>query len=242
MITYRTLTDEDFSQIYRANHDAFSDYSVLYHTKPDGLRRMHLINGVRFDFSVGAFDGEKMVGFIINALGDWNGRRTVYDSGTGVIPEYRRQGISREMFDFILPILRESKIEQYLLEVFTDNEPAVRLYQNLNFEITRRLLVFKRTDTNFVAEKLNEKVEIKEMRTFDWDLLKSFWTYPPSWQNSTASMKRSLPSETINKTVLGLYLKNKIKKYIFKQKNHFLKMQKQYGDGWIRTLKQKLRS
>ena len=37
MITYRTLTDEDFSRIYRATHDAFSDYSVPYQTQPDGF-------------------------------------------------------------------------------------------------------------------------------------------------------------------------------------------------------------
>jgi len=186
---------------------------VPYQAKPDGLRRSFLINGVRFDFSVGAFDGEKMVGFTMNAIGEWNGRRTVYDSGTGVVPNYRRQGISRNMFDFILPVLRENKIEQYLLEVIADNEPAVKLYQNLGFETARRLSVFKRKEVGLVTEKLNEEMEIKEIETLDWNLLESFYTYSPSWQNSTASIKRSLLDATIFKTFLGLYLTGKFVGY-----------------------------
>lgn len=210
MITYRTLTDADFPQVYRATHDAFSDYAVPYQADEDRLRRMFQINGVRFEFSVGAFDGEKMVGFTINAIGDWNGRRTVYDSGTGVIPEYRRRGISREMFEFILPLLRENKIEQYLLEVIINNEPAVKLYRNLNFQITRRLSVFKRPEAMLIAEKSNEEVEIKELETLDWDLLESFWTYIPSWQNSIDAMKRSLSGSKTNGTFLGLYSNGKL--------------------------------
>ena len=90
MITYRCLTDKDFSQLYHATLDAFSDYVVPYQPTQDRLRRMFVINGVSFDLSVGAFDGETMIGFTVNAVGAFGGKRTVYDSGTGIIPKYRR--------------------------------------------------------------------------------------------------------------------------------------------------------
>lgn len=205
MITLRTLTDKDFPQFYQATLDAFSDYVVPYQPTPDSVRRMLVINGVSFDYSVGAFDGEKMVGFAINALGEWSDKRTVYNSGTGVAPDYRRQGISRKIFDFILPVLRGNKIEQYLLEVIAENEPALRLYQNLGFETSRRLLVFKRKESVFAPENPNGKIQIKEIETPDWNLFESFWTYRPSWQNSTDAIKRILPDKTMNKTILGLY-------------------------------------
>jgi len=216
MITYRTLKVEDFPRLYRATHAAFSDYAVPYQTEEDGLRRMFLINGVRFDFSVGAFNGDEIIGFTVNGIGDWNGMRTAYDSGTGVVPESRRQGISRKMFDFILPILSGNKIRQYLLEVITENKPAVLLYQNLGFETTRRFSVFKRKESVIFPENLNERIEIKEIKEikdFNWNLFESFWTCFPSWQNSTDSIKRSFSDEAIIKTCLGLYLSGELVGY-----------------------------
>lgn len=205
MIIYRTLTDADFPQLYHATLEAFSDYVVPYQPTQESLRRMLLINGVDFKYSVGAFEGEKMVGFIVNAIGDWAGKRTVYNSGTGVIPEYRKQGISRKMFDFILPTLREIKVEQYLLEVISENKLALNLYQNLGFEIQRELSVFKKEDLICVDENLRENIEMKEIETLDWELFESFWTCHPAWQNSIDAVKRSLSDETIVKTFLGAY-------------------------------------
>ena len=206
MITYRRLTDKDFPRLYHATLAAFSDYTVPYQPTQESLQRMFLINGVSFGLSVGAFDGDEMIGFAVNAVGVWRGRRTVYNSGTGIVPSCRRRGISRKMFDFILPILREDNIEQYLLEVISENEPAVRLYQSLSFETSRRLLIYKRQDTVFIGKNENENFTIKEIEMPDWKLFESFWTYRPSWQNSTDSIKRSLADETIIKTFLGLYL------------------------------------
>jgi len=207
MIVYRVLTDEDFFELYHTALAAFSDYVVPYQPTQDALQRMYLINGVELTLSVGAFDGGKMVGFTVNGIGDWNRRPTAYDSGTGVIPEYRGRKISREMFEYILPILRENNVEQYLLEVITENEPAVRLYQSLDFEIMRRFSVYKRKEAAFIAGNPLEIVEIKEIETLDWQLLESFWTYHPSWQNSTDAIKRSFSNEKIIKIFLGLYLR-----------------------------------
>lgn len=205
MIIYRPLTEADFPAFYQATLAAFADYAVPYQPTEDSVRRMLVINGVDYDLSVGAFDGDRMVGFTINAAGEWNGKRTVYDSGTGVVPEYRRRNISRDMFDFIRPRLSENRIEQYLLEVICDNEPAVRLYQSLGFETTRRLLVFKRQEPVFVRERKSENFTVKRIETLDWDLFESFQAYVPSWQNSIDSMKRSLADETIVKTFTGVY-------------------------------------
>jgi ribosomal protein S18 acetylase RimI-like enzyme len=210
MITYRALNEGDFQQLYQTSLEAFEDYYVPYQPSSDAFRRMLLINGVNLEASVGAFDGDKMVGFTINAVGIWNGKRTVYDSGTGTVPAYRRQGISREMFDFILPTLKENKIEQYLLEVITENEPALRLYENLGFETARRLLVFKKKETQSISVDANKNIEIKQLETIDWKSFESFWTYFPSWQNSIDAITRILSEKSLIKTFLGLYLSDKL--------------------------------
>ena len=87
-----------------------------------------------------------MVGYTLNGFGLWNGKQTAYDAGTGVIPGFRNQGIGKNMFEFLLPKLREIGIEQMLLEVIEKNENALKLYQNLGFENSRKLAFFEQSE------------------------------------------------------------------------------------------------
>lgn len=209
MISYRLLKNDDFEEFHQTLIEAFSDYYVEAQPSLESLRRMHIIEGVNLDCSVGAFENGKMVGFTANAFGDWLGNLTAYDAGTGVIPAYRRRGISREMFDFIMPVLRECGAKQYLLEVITENEPALRLYKNLGFQAHRTLSVLTGEKVAISEHKLSD-VEIKAIENPDWNLLESFLSYYPSWQNSIDSIKRCLPDESVNKIISGVYLKGKL--------------------------------
>jgi ribosomal protein S18 acetylase RimI-like enzyme len=213
MISFRSLSEEDFGRLYQTLLEAFSDYIVPMQPEIDALKRLYLIEGVALDYSFGAFDDDKMVGFTVNGIGDWQGKLTAYDAGTGIIPAYRRKGISRRMFEYILPVLRERQIEQYLLEVIVENKPAFELYKNLGFQIEREFAVFKR-DKIFISEdsrpQYQQNIGIKEIENPDWNSLQSFWTYHPSWQNSIDSMKRSTADTAIYKKVLVVFLDNKI--------------------------------
>lgn len=209
MITYRHLNEDDFEPLHHTMLEAFSDYIVEYQPTKEILRRMFLIENVRLDLSVGVFDNEKMVGFTLNGTGEWQGKRTVYDAGTGVITDYRRRGLSRGMFDFLLPVLRDCGFEQYLLEVITGNEPARRLYQNLGFETRRELGVFVQKQVSPFRNSFTG-VEIKELEMLDWQRLESFWSYYPSWQNSIEAMKRSLVNHSIIKSALGLFFEENL--------------------------------
>jgi ribosomal protein S18 acetylase RimI-like enzyme len=212
MIFYRKLNENDFEEYHQALLEAFSDYYVEAQPASDALRRMHRIEGVNLDYSVGAFDDGKLVGFTANAIDDWLGELTAYDAGTGVIPEYRRRGISRGMFDFILPVLRETGAKQYILEVITENEPAIRLYENLGFQTQRTLSVLT-SEKTLISQNAPPDVGIKEIKNPDWSVLESFLSYRPSWQNSIDSIKRCLPDTSIVKTILGLYLDEKLVGY-----------------------------
>ena len=213
MISFRSLSEEDFGRLYQTLLEAFSDYIVPMQPEIDALRRLYLMEGVALDYSFGAFDGDKMVGFTVNGIGDWQGKLTAYDAGTGIIPVYRRKGISRQMFEHILPFLRERQIERYLLEVIVGNKPAFELYKSLGFQIEREFSVYKQDKALISEESKQSKLpntEIKEIGNLDWSFLQSFWTHLPSWQNSIDSMKRSTADAAINKKVLGVFLNNKI--------------------------------
>lgn len=107
------------------------------------FEKMLLRNGFEPELSVGAFVNDRLAGFIFNGFRDWNGVTTVYDTGTGVIKDYRKQGITNHMFSIARNVLQEKGIKQYLLEVIQTNTAAVELYKKQGFEITRELNCFQ---------------------------------------------------------------------------------------------------
>ena len=192
MITYRLLSSADSTALFECFVAAFSDYQVDMKMSREQFELRLARDGVRLDVSVGAFDESKMVGFYMNALGEWQGKPTTYDAGTGVTPAYRRQGIAEELFARLVPRLKEIAVEQYLLEVLTGNERAIRLYRKLGFVETRRFAVFRRSEPVTALSDLS----IRRVETPEWELFKSFWDGYPSWQNSIHAVDR-IPNERV---------------------------------------------
>ncbi|HZD12327.1 MAG TPA: N-acetyltransferase [Candidatus Binatus sp.] len=56
-----------------------------------------------------------------------------------VLPEFRKQGIGRELVEVALKALAANGGEECFLEVRTANEDAVRLYRELSFDIVRTI-------------------------------------------------------------------------------------------------------
>ena len=188
MITYRLLSSADFTSLYECFLEAFSDYQVDMRMSQEQFQQRAIRDGVRLEISAGAFDGNRMVGFYMNASGMWLEKLTAYDVGTGVVPAYRRQGVAKELFAFMVPQLKEASFSQYLLEVLTANEPAVSLYLRLGFSETRRLGVFRRSEPVKLSEAA---VVVRHVEQPDWELFKSFWDGYPSWQNSIEAVERT---------------------------------------------------
>jgi ribosomal protein S18 acetylase RimI-like enzyme len=202
-ITCRYLKHEDFSRVHETFLEAFSDYLITFQLTREQLERHILLTAVDLDLSVGCFEGEKMVGFTLNGFGMWGGKSTIYDAGTGVIPDFRRQGLSRAMFDLLFPMCAERNIKQCLLEVITTNDRAVKLYEQLGFYPTRTLMLLECKGPVRAALRENEKdIEIREITQPYWGVFKTFWDGDTSWQNSVEAIERSLDL----KTILGAFI------------------------------------
>ena len=61
-------------------------------------------NGFMPAVSVGAFVDKTLVAFILNGVREWDNEKTVYDLGTGVIPDFRRTGIMGELLNLVSAI------------------------------------------------------------------------------------------------------------------------------------------
>jgi len=191
-IQYKFLTEDDFPQAHETMVEAFSDYhlDMSYMTSERSWLR-NLKSGVHYDCSVGACDGEKMVGLTFVGLDDWQGEKAAFDAGTGIIPGYRGQGIAKAMFEFILPRLRKRGVTTFLLEVLKPNEAAIRAYTKTGFEPTREFACYNLLKSSFAVGNFADSTF--DIRVIDKPKIQEFKTlvdWQPSWEHSFAGMDR----------------------------------------------------
>lgn len=185
---YRFLGEAQLDTLYGTFIEAFSDYVFPFALTEAQFHNHINLNGVDISRTAGCFEGERLVGFSLNGFGDWNGKSTVYDAGTGVIPQKRRQGISEAMFEMMIPQFHDAGIEQCLLEVITSNTPAISLYNKLDFVTAREVALLQCDGDLQVAERPD--VDLRRMPQPDWLLFSTFWDGQPTWQNSIDALKR----------------------------------------------------
>jgi len=192
MVEYRFLRETDVPQIYSTFTKSFADYQIQASPSQEVVRRLMVRRGVGYDLSVGAFDGDDMVAVMATGYGEWQGSPAAYDIFTGVTPDYRRRGIAGAMIEFVRPTLVERGAECFLLEVLQTNEPAIKVYRRLGMTISREFACFKLERDALVTTRANRDVAIVEFDDPDWSAWHEFWSWQPSWQNSSASVERSL--------------------------------------------------
>jgi ribosomal protein S18 acetylase RimI-like enzyme len=196
----RFLSEDWLPQLYDTFIEAFSDYVFPFALTIEQFRGHIALNAVDIDRTIGCFEGNNLIGFSLNGFGEWQGRSTVYDAGTGVIPSARREGVSRKMFEAMLPVFAESGVEQFLLEVVTTNTAALSLYEKLGFRKTRELALLQ-CDTAISVNGRSGDVELRELSQPDWRTFLKFWSAEPSWQNSREAVDRS----SDRKRIIGAY-------------------------------------
>lgn len=210
------LDETYFLAVYDAFVAAFADYVMPFDLSEQQFRNHIALNAVDLKSSVGMIEDENLVAFTLNGFGLWNGRRTVYDAGTGVLPEFRRRGLGLTMFDVMLPIFKDRGYEQCLLEVVTTNENAVSMYEKLGFGKTRTLSLLELNGEVKFGPDAMIAVELRDIDHPDWELLQTFWDGDPSWQNSASAIERS----RLNKRFIGAFHEDDCLGYIVYSSNN----------------------
>jgi GNAT superfamily N-acetyltransferase len=195
---YKILSNTSVKDIHEAFLDAFSDYEVPIQMPFEKFQEMMKIRDLNPEFSIGCFDAEKLVGFIICGYREINGVKYCYDGGTGVIKFYRRKGIGEKMLVELIRVLKKKHIDRFILEVLENNTPAIKLYEKHGFKKTRKLECFK-ISTKLLVEPKFPEVKI----TNDISLLERlnenrFSLYSPTWQNDFRSVKNALENFSVS--------------------------------------------
>lgn len=179
----RNLSKTDFDALIECFLLSFENYFVKMPIDKEYYRQRWQTAKVDYQLSYGMFDNQKLVGFIIHAIDKRDEKVIAYNTGTGVIPSHRGQKIVSSIYEYAISDLRKNGINKSILEVITENEKAIKSYQNVGFEITKRYKCFTgelKLENQFL-EKNNFEVKKVNYSDINWSELPNQNTY--SWDN-----------------------------------------------------------
>ncbi|HEY9257185.1 GNAT family N-acetyltransferase [Chitinophaga sp.] len=184
---FRTLHNIATPQLCDTFNAAFSDYIVPLHLTPSILEQKMQGENLQRNYSIGAFAGEELGGFILHAVDNLIHPTVLYNGGTGVIPAYRGQHLVQKMYGQFIPVYQQQGIREIILEVISTNLPAIKAYTNSGFHKTRIIHSFK---GEVDMRKPVADVSIKANKTPDWPRLSTFMDMVPTWSNTVGSIQR----------------------------------------------------
>ena len=202
METITSLERVSFETLYATFKEAFGDYEMQ--VNKNELQVMLSRRGFDASLSFGLFEDDELKSFIFNGVGNFKGKKTAYDSGTGTLKECRGKGYASKIFTYSLPYLRRAGVSQYLLEVLQHNTGAYSVYKKLGFEVSREFSYFvqEASQVRIPERALASGYEIREISAGEisgigglgefggFGDLGAFGDFAPSWQNSNEAIAR----------------------------------------------------
>jgi ribosomal protein S18 acetylase RimI-like enzyme len=182
----RSLGGVSWDELAPVFNEAFSDYAVPMVMTPDSLANMQRRRGYVAEASFGAYDGSRLVGFVLTCL---EGDRA-YNSGTGVVPSHRRGGLARKLVETVISSVPAAS---YVLEVLEANTRAHALYLATGFVETRRFAVWTFDQPGAPAQSTADKTasDLPTIEAPDLAAIVAHADVELSWQNSLASLRRA---------------------------------------------------
>ena len=182
----KTLENTPVAVIASTFNEAFSDYFIRLQFTEESMAAKMKSEGILLRYSVGAFEGGQLVGFILNGYDMLSGVKTIYNAGTGVIPSYRGKRITTSLYEYAIHMLAREGIYSHLLEVIDNNHPAMHVYEKIGFKKGRKLLAFK----NDSPIQAIASFQFKQLNDIPPEAI-VFSNMEAAWQNSLASVERA---------------------------------------------------
>ena len=203
----KTLENVNKTEILNVFNHSFSDYFIPFKLSKEQLASKMLADKTDLNLSVGVFEEGVLIAFILHGLDIVNSQKVVYNGGTGVIPEKRGLGLTKQMYSFIIPYLEERGIDKLILEVINENIQAIKSYEKSGFITKRELVCYEGIAK---TSNLNKNIEIKYLQNYHWNSMETFWDVFPTWQNSNNVLDESKQSNCS----LGAYLEKQLIGYV----------------------------
>ena len=205
---FKGFRQKDVSKMRRTFNNAFSDYIVPINlTHGQFIQKIVQKTNISFNYSVGAYSKKILIGFIFNSINYYEGKKTAYNGGTGVIPKYRGNKLTEKMYSSIFPKLEKNGIEQCVLEVISNNKPAIKVYENLGFTRSKFFHCMKlKSESSYLSGLKKPNIELKFPQSPKWKKYESFCDYETCFLDSLPLLKKN----KVNETILEAYQDDKL--------------------------------
>ncbi|WP_411893700.1 GNAT family N-acetyltransferase [Winogradskyella sp. A2] len=210
---FKTLKGISTKEITQVFNEAFSDYFIPLNFTEEQLKSKMVADKTDLSLSVGVFEKGNLVAFILHGFDIIDNQKMVYNGGTGVVHEKRGAGLTKQMYQYIIPLLIVNGIDRIILEVIDKNIQAIKSYEKSGFKTKRHLACYK---GKIEISNTNANVEIKELKNYNWQLMESFWDVSPTWQNSIPVVNEIISTNAS----LGAYVKNQLVGYVIYNPNN----------------------
>jgi len=189
----------DVSNMRKTFNKAFSDYIVPINlSHGQFIQKIVRKTNISFKFSVGSYYNKKLIGFIYNSINYYEGKKTAYNGGTGVVADYRGNKLTERMYESVFPKLQRNGIEQCVLEVISNNKPAINVYENLGFNRSKFYHCMKLKEESPYLKKLKiSDIDLVYPVQPKWKKYESFCDYDTCFLDSFPLLKKNKQNETI---------------------------------------------
>lgn len=195
MYTYQCLVNQSYPEIADCLNRAFSDYALPIQMSAEQVEAFFTFSGADLRLSYGAFYDNRLIGFMVNTCSVYNGERAVFDVATGVVPEHRGKKVFTNLFSFAAGELRKQGVEKYYLEALQQNQKAINAYQKQGFAVCRAFSVLKASHRTPDSDACS--MTQVDLDAFDFEKVRQCVCVPPSFENSTAILKRNPDSYAV---------------------------------------------
>lgn len=194
----RHLISQDLKEMYRAFKTAFQDYPIPFDLSEEHFKKKFVNKlNINLDLSAGAFSNNKLNGFIFTSVCLYEDILSAYNGGTGVVPVYRGNGLTSDLYNYLIPNFRKQNITMCILEVLTENKAAIKVYKKIGFRISRHYRCYKLNPYKPVPRRENNQVLTAVVQKPNWKIYDQFLDCKPSYLDSQGMIEKNLANEVI---------------------------------------------
>ena len=179
----KRLSHCTLKEMVKAWNRGFTGYTVPIEMNETAFLHRFVSEDLSPEHSIVAFINNEPVGIIVNGFRIINGKKIVWDGGTGLAPEYRGKGIIKKMMNETLAIYEHQSVDIAMLEAIKENTVAIHLYNNYGYEIVGDLV--------FLSGNISagNPFQYKAYRPEQLPYV-SFYEEPAVWQCQSHSVKQ----------------------------------------------------
>ncbi len=134
----------------------------------------------------------QIIGFILHTINEYRGQLCAYNGGTGVVPAARGEGITKELYQHLIPILKSHGVPLVILEAEKNNPKAIHIYLDIGFRIITEFRCYAKRG----FFQCDRKISCKIVNNFNPDY-KEFWDLEPSFLDQPQQLEYNQHNELI---------------------------------------------